>query len=76
MGAGVVMADFLLCRDELSAGALVLPFPDMVCESPYGAVSLLGLRDTWDSAKVRAFRDWALEEAQADVQALKALGMS
>lgn len=66
MGAGVVMADLVLCRDELAAGTLVAPFPDMVCPSPMGDVCLLGPAATWDEPKVIAFRDWAAEAAAAN----------
>lgn len=66
MGAGLVMADFVLCRDELTSGALVTPFPDLTCASPYGAVCLLGPRENWEVPKVRAFIDWAVEMAHED----------
>jgi len=70
MGAGVVMADLVLCRDELASGALVAPFPDLTCPSSYGAICLLGRRDTWHAPKVAAFRAWALEAAAQDRSAL------
>ncbi|GGF49453.1 LysR family transcriptional regulator, glycine cleavage system transcriptional activator [Mameliella alba] len=63
MGAGVVMADMVLCRDELEAGTLVLPFPEMVSGSPLGGICLLGMADKWDLPKVRLFREWVAEEA-------------
>lgn len=66
MGAGVVMADLVLCRDELAAGALVAPFPEMTCASPLGAICLLGPRDRWEDPRVAAFRGWAMAEAAAD----------
>ncbi|WP_420397336.1 LysR substrate-binding domain-containing protein [Nioella sp.] len=58
MGAGVVMADLALCRDELEHGALVLPFPDLSCETQYGRFALIGAEDRWDTPKVKVFRDW------------------
>ncbi|MEM9247450.1 MAG: LysR substrate-binding domain-containing protein [Pseudomonadota bacterium] len=72
MGAGVVMADVVLCRDELAAGALVLPFADRICAGPFGGVSLIGARDAWDTSKVSAFRSWAQEMALADIRAVNA----
>lgn len=65
MGTGVVMADKVLCRDELEAGTLVAPFPDLVSSSPLGGICLIGTRDKWDLPKVRLFREWVMEEAAA-----------
>lgn len=59
MGAGVVMADLALCQEELRAGTLVLPFPEMTCTTPQGGYVLLGARARWDEPHLRAFRDWA-----------------
>ena len=59
MGAGMVMADLALCREELASGALVAPFPDLVCPSPLGGICLIASRDKWEEPKVRAFRSWA-----------------
>lgn len=66
MGVGVVMADIVLCRDELRSGTLVVPFPDMVCKSPDGGICLLAGRHKWHSPKVAAFRSWANEVAESD----------
>ena len=66
MGVGVVMADLVLCREELQSGTLVAPFPDMVCKSPDGGICLLAGRHKWDSPKVAAFRSWAYENSEAD----------
>lgn len=63
LGAGVVMADMVLCADELESGALVRPFPDMVCPSRYGGVCLIGPTDKWLDPKVKTFRDWAKNAA-------------
>ncbi|WP_264213159.1 LysR substrate-binding domain-containing protein [Leisingera thetidis] len=60
MGAGVVMADLVLCQEELARGDLVLPFPDMVCGTPDGAYALIGERQKWHDPKVAAFREWLL----------------
>ncbi|WP_371226920.1 LysR substrate-binding domain-containing protein [Roseovarius sp. 2305UL8-3] len=70
MGTGIVMADLVFCQDELASGALVTPFPDMICPSPYGAICLLGKRDVWDTPKVAAFKTWAAEVAREDCRAL------
>ena len=66
MGVGVVMADLVLCRDELETGVLVAPFSDMVCKSPDGDICLIGGRDKWQTPKVEAFRLWAYGVAEAD----------
>ena len=66
MGVGVVMADLVLCRDELRTGTLVAPFPEMVCKSPDGGICLIGGRDKWHAPKVEAFRSWAFGIAEAD----------
>lgn len=66
LGGGVVMADPLLCRRELASGALVLPFPDLMCDTPHGRFALLGDRETWDDPPVAAFRDWIRQIAASD----------
>ena len=66
LGSGVVMADLFLCREELAGGALVLPFPDMRCETPQGRYCLIGPRDRWHDPRIRAFRDWAASVVQED----------
>ena len=71
MGAGLVMADIALCREEINSGALVLPLPDMTCEEPYGNYAIIGARDRWDDPKVRKFREWAAEAAQQDARETK-----
>ena len=63
MGAGLVLADLALCRDELDSGALVAPFPDKVCDTPNGRYCLIGPQDSWNAPKVKAFRDWAADAA-------------
>lgn len=66
MGAGVVMADAVLCRDEITAGTLVMPFPEMVCGSPYGATCLIAPHENWRSTKVKKFVDWAMEVSREE----------
>jgi len=66
IGAGIVMADLVLCREEFEAGVLVAPFPDMICHSPAGEVCLLGGSEKWDIPKVRAFRSWARDISAVD----------
>ncbi|MBY5989314.1 LysR substrate-binding domain-containing protein [Roseovarius atlanticus] len=64
LGAGVVMADLALNRDELESGLLVKLFPEMVCTSPMGGICLIASRDRWDDPKVAAFREWAVAETR------------
>lgn len=68
MGAGVVMADLMLCREELARGSLVAPFPDLICDTPLGRFALIGDPDSWHSPPVAAFRDWIVERAAADAR--------
>jgi len=68
LGTGIVMADLVLCREELESGALVAPFPEMVCDGPFGAVSLLGSRERWQEPKIEAFRTWAAETAAQEAR--------
>lgn len=70
LGAGVVMADLLLCRAELETGTLVLPFPDMVCGTPFGRFALLGSKTSWETPPVATFRRWIGEIAETDTRAL------
>ena len=64
LGAGVVMADLVLCEEELETGALVAPFEGLVCEPPTGGICLIGAPDRWDKPDVRAFREWAERAAR------------
>lgn len=66
MGAGVVMADLVLCQDELASGTLVRLFPELVCVSRYGDVCLLGSSTRWDDPQVKLFRNWAMQAAVSD----------
>lgn len=74
MGAGMVMADLVLNREELDAGTLVAPFPDKVCATPQGDICLIGARDKWDEPKVRAFRNWAVTLARRETADLPGVG--
>lgn len=67
MGAGVVMADLVLCRHELASGALVLPFPDMACQTRYGRFALIGASARWHDPKVTVFRDWITQATEAEL---------
>lgn len=70
MGHGVVMADVLLTRDEIETGQLVLPFPDLRCDTDWGRFCLAGPRDRWHEPKVAAFRSWVEEIAAEDMKEL------
>lgn len=76
MGTGVVMADIVLCREELESGSLIAPLPDMTIPSPFGGVCILGRDDFWDEPKVRRFREWAVSTAAKDVERLEAAGLA
>ena len=66
MGAGIVMGDIALARDDLKSGALVLPFPDLKCETPMGRFSLLGAPAKWTTPNVETFKQWVVEKARRD----------
>jgi DNA-binding transcriptional LysR family regulator len=59
MGLGVVMADLVLCREELESGLLVTPFPDLLCEGTFGDICLLARSDRWHEPAIARFRTWA-----------------
>jgi LysR family glycine cleavage system transcriptional activator len=70
MGEGLIIADMVLCRQELAQGSLVLPFPELRHEMPWGWVCLIGMRDRGDDPDVVAFRTWLAAEAAADRRAI------
>ncbi len=57
------MADLVLCREKLESGVLITPFPEMICDGPFGGIFLLGSRERWHEPKNEAFRIWAAETA-------------
>jgi len=66
LGTGFVMADLVLCQEELETGALIAPFPELVCDGPLGGVSLLYAHKHSSDTKIEAFRAWAVEVAAQD----------
>jgi DNA-binding transcriptional LysR family regulator len=76
MGTGMIMADIVLCREELESGSLVAPLPDMTIPSPFGGVCILGRENIWEEPKVRRFREWAVSAAAEDIARLKASGLA
>ena len=68
-GLGVTVGDLYLVQEELAAGSLVAPF-DLVLSEGNGYFLLLepGRRQ---EPRIRAFCDWALAEATADLVTLK-----
>jgi LysR family glycine cleavage system transcriptional activator len=70
MGEGMILADFVLCREELASGALVMPFPEMTHTMSWGWISLLGGPQRWNDPDVAAFRDWLAREAATDRRAI------
>lgn len=71
MGVGLVMADLVLCRDELASGALVAPFPDLISTSPRGDICLIAEQEVWHRPSVAAFREWAEDAARADRETVR-----
>ena len=70
MGAGMILADVMLCREELAQGVLVMPFPEMRHALDWGWVSLAGTTDRWEDPPVAAFRNWIVAVAAADRQTI------
>lgn len=60
-GRGVAVVPEILIGMELAAGTVVKPF-ELSAESA-GAYFLLCRRHQWDLPKIRAFREWLLDEA-------------
>lgn len=67
-GQGVALGDSNLVADDLAAGRLVKPFELSLRAPPQFAYWVLSPKDTADSPMVKAFRDWALLEAQQTSQ--------
>jgi LysR family glycine cleavage system transcriptional activator len=64
-GQGVALARWSLAIDEIDAGRLVLPFPD-VPPLPTGlAYHVVAPRESLRRKPVAQFRDWVLEEARS-----------
>jgi LysR family glycine cleavage system transcriptional activator len=63
-GEGLALGDRHLVAPDLAAGTLVKPF-ELSLETGY-AYYAVAPEQTWDSAKVTAFRDWLVAEAGAD----------
>lgn len=58
MGSGVVMADLMLCRDELESGALVLPFKNLRCETPHGQYCFIVSAERVHGPNLKKFITW------------------
>ncbi|HEY8566435.1 MAG TPA: transcriptional regulator GcvA [Beijerinckiaceae bacterium] len=63
-GQGVALATNVAIGDDLTTGRLVRPFPGLDLPGPY-AHHLVTLPERADEPAIRAFREWALEEAAA-----------
>lgn len=70
MGAGVVMGDVVLNRDEFQTGLLVMPFEELRCETDWGHFCLIGSASRWNDPKVEAFKAWVAEIAARDAEDL------
>lgn len=64
-GQGVALVGDILVTDDLAAGRLVRPF-DLTLSTPLTfSYYLLSMKDSTEQPKIKAFRDWLLEEARA-----------
>ncbi len=66
-GIGVAIADVMLVQADLRAGRLVIPFPIFASR---GAEWLVCPKPLARHPRITAFRDWLVEEAQAQQQRL------
>ncbi len=64
-GMGATVADRMLCAEDVAAGRLVLPFPEI--EASSGSYWFVCPEAMQDRPAVAAFRAWLLEEARADM---------
>lgn len=71
MGAGIVMADLVLCREEIARGLLVLPFPEAIAASPQGHVCMIARDDRWQEPTLRRFAEWMEDAAEEDCRVLR-----
>ena len=61
-GHGVTVADLSLVRDDIAAGRLAVPFPEI--EARLGSYQLVSPKHLADRPALTAFRDWLLAEAR------------
>jgi len=61
-GHGVTVADLSLVRDDIAAGRLAVPFPQI--EARLGSYQLVSPKHLADRPALTAFRDWLLAEAR------------
>jgi LysR family glycine cleavage system transcriptional activator len=62
-GQGIALGDYSLVADDLAAGKLIRPFELSIKGPPQFACYIVSPVETEDDPLVRAFREWALEEA-------------
>jgi LysR family transcriptional regulator, glycine cleavage system transcriptional activator len=63
-GHGVTVADLSLVRDDIAAGRLAVPFPEI--EARLGSYQLVSPKHLADRPALTAFRDWLLAEAREE----------
>jgi len=63
-GYGVALVGDILMADDLAAGRLVHPFDPNTCTALTFSYYLLSAADNAGQPKVKAFREWLLEEAR------------
>jgi LysR family transcriptional regulator, glycine cleavage system transcriptional activator len=66
-GIGIAIADVMLIQSDLRAGRLVVPFPIFASG---GAVWLVCPKPLARHPRIAAFREWLVEEAQAQQQGM------
>jgi len=63
-GHGIALARSVLANDDLKAGRLIRLFPEMQCASTL-AYYIVYRAECHSLAKLKAFRDWLIEQAAA-----------
>jgi LysR family glycine cleavage system transcriptional activator len=70
-GQGVVVADLTLCRDELETGALVMPFPELICDGEFGDICITYASNRAGEPAIAAFIEWLVEVASHETSRLE-----
>lgn len=63
-GQGIALARSVMARDDIASGRLIRLFPDIQVMSPL-SYFVVYRSECADQVRVKAFRDWLIQEAQA-----------
>ena len=65
-GQGVVLASSAMVQDDIDRGRLVRPFPDTANQKTQFCYYVVYPESHLSRPKVKAFRDWVIEEAKTE----------